>query len=117
MNEIFKKIYADKIAGWSFSTSSLLFLVTLFAILIRYRDLPPYLPLYNKLSWGYARLGNTYEFFLLPSLILFLLILNTFFGLFFQQKMPLLSRFLFVTTLSAALFATFFTLKLLLVIL
>lgn len=117
MHEIIKKLFADKIAGWSISISSSLLFVSLVIILIAYRFLPPYVPLYNKLSWGYARLGHTFELFFPFLLVLLFLVINSYIGITVQQKVPLLSRFLFITTLTLSIFTTIFIVKLVSVVL
>lgn len=117
MRAIIKKIYADKIAGWSMSLSASLLFVTLVIILITYRFLPPYVPLYNKLSWGYARVGHTFELFFPFLLVLLFLVINSYIGISVQQKAPLLSRFLFITTLTLSIFTTIFIVKLVTVVL
>lgn len=117
MKERIKKLYSDKITGWSFNISAFLWLACVLSILIAYRNLPPFLPLYNNMSWGYTRLGNTYEIFFPLGLTLICILLNTYLGLSFKERMPLLTRFLFITTLSISIFTTIFVVKLLLVIL
>ncbi len=116
MKKIIKNIYADNISGICFSLSSGLIVITLLLILIQYHSLPPLLPLYNKLAWGYARLGGTIEI-LIPVLIAMLFgSINTYWGLRLQKRIPLLSRFLFITTFAISFFTALFTIKLLLVI-
>lgn len=111
MQKIIKQIYADKISGWSLSINLFLLMVNLVVIAFFYHLLPTYIPLYNKRSWGYERLGNTYEIFLPVFLMLACVFINTILGLKMQQKIPLLARFLFVTSCGASIFTTFFILK------
>lgn len=112
-----KKLFADRIAGWSVSISASLLFLSLISVLIAYRFLPPYIPLYNKMSWGYSRVGHTYELFILFLLVIFFLGINSYIGLLIRQKAPLLSRFLFVTALSLSIFTTIFIIKLLTIVL
>ena len=116
MQKIIKRIYTDKIAGGTTSVNALLLLFMVVVIAITYHLLPPYLPLYNKLAWGYQRLGNTYEIFLPIGFTLLIVIGNTYLGLLMQQKSPLLARLLFFTGVSSMIFTTIFICKLLIVV-
>lgn len=111
MQKIIKQIYSDKIAGLTTTITGILLLLDLIIIALTYRFLPTYLPLYNKRAWGYARLGNTYEIFLPILLMVVCICINTFLGLWIQKRIPLLSRFLFATSLCIGIFTTFFVVK------
>lgn len=79
--------------------------------------LPPFLPLYNKMAWGYARLGNKWEIFIPIFFVLICISGNTYLGLKLQQKLPLLARFIFTTNLAISIFTAIFIGKILLIIL
>ena len=117
MQKIIKNIYKDKIAAWSFSLSMGLTVLMLLIIGIFYIYLPPFLPLYNKMAWGYARLGNRWEIFLPLLLIIAYVSLNTYIGIKLQPKIPLLARFVFVSSLAVSVFTVIFLGKILLMIL
>lgn len=117
MNATFKTLFTDKIISISFWTSIFLLFVTLGIALVSYVNLPPFLPIYNKMAWGYARLGKTYEIFLPIILPTIFLICNIFFARFLYARLPLLARFLLLATLLIALFTFIFILKLVLIIL
>ena len=117
MKEIIKNIYSDKIATLSVNGSVALLIITLITVAITYRLLPPFLPLYNKMAWGYTRIGNTYEIFIPILIAIIFLVINSYFGVAFQRKIPLLARFLFLTALGVTIFTAIFIFKLLLVIL
>lgn len=117
MNTPFKVLFADKIVFFSFWTSILFFILTLGIVALSYTDLPPFLPIYNKLAWGYARLGNTYEILLPILLPIFFTVCNLFAARYLYEKAPLLTRFLLLSTLLIALFTFIFILKLVLIIL
>jgi len=116
MKKIIKNIYADNISGICFSLSSGLIAVTLLLLLIQHHSLLPLLALYNKMAWGYTRLGGTIEIFIPVLIAVFLGGVNTYWGLKLQKRVPLLSRFLFITTFAISFFTALFTIKLLLVI-
>ena len=117
MQEIIKKIFADKISGWSVGISICLLLLMLLAVAILYRFLPPYLPVYNKLAWGYARVGHTFELFFPLLLALLFLVINSYIGMKIQQRIPLLARFLFISVLSLSIFTTIFVVKVITIVL
>ena len=111
MQKIIKQLYSEKIAAVTTTTNIALFLISGIFIAITYHMLPMYIPLYNKRAWGYARLGHTYEIFLPLLLMISCIALNTLLALWIQQKMPLLARFLYVTSVGISLFTTFFVFK------
>lgn len=117
MQKIIKNIYKDKIAAWSFSMSMGLTFLMLIIIGIFYLHLPPFLPLYNKMTWGYARLGNRWEIFLPLLLVIACVSLNTYVGIKLQSKIPLLARFVFVSSFAVSIFTVIFLGKILLMIL
>lgn len=117
MKTSFKELFADNINLVSFWASVFFFAVVLIVVALTYSHLPPFLPIYNKLAWGYARLGHTYEIFV-PVVIPFILCAaNIFLAKKVYSKFPLLARFLFLTTLLLSLFTCIFIIKLTLIIL
>ena len=117
MSTSFKILFADKICLVSFWVSITLYVLALLIILIAYRNFPPFLPIYNKLAWGYSRLGNTYEIAIPVGIPLGFSLLNTFLAKYMYARTPLLARFLFLVSFLIALFAFIFILKLTLIIL
>lgn len=82
-----------------------------------YSKLPPFMPLFNQMSWGVARLGTKEELFI-PVFIGFLtLIINAILAAFIYTKMPLISRMLCITSLLISLFVLLFTIRTIQVIL
>jgi hypothetical protein len=76
-----------------------------------YLSLPPFLPLFNQLSWGEERLGTKIEIFL-PVVIAILFLLFNFFLLnYLYEKMPLVARILGITTLLIAIISFIFILQ------
>lgn len=110
MNELFKKIKNDSVLFWCYLVSIFLLIITIIVAILTFSHLPPVLPLYNKMPWGYQRLGKTIEVFI-PSLILFFcLLINSFFSAKFISN-PLISRLIAVTTFVVALLACIFIIK------
>lgn len=111
MKKFFKTIQKDSILSWSFWTTILFTLLMSAIIAASLTTLPPFLPLYNQMPWGYARLGRSYELFLLPAGILAITIGNTLVGAKLVEKIPLLARFLFITMVVLAFFTFIFIIR------
>lgn len=115
MNALFKTIRKDSLVFWSFWITIVTIILMIIAISVSYTNLPPFIPLYNHMPWGYGRLGRTYELFLLPVSILAVCIVNTVVSIRLAEKSPLLVRFLFLTMVSVAIFSCIFVGKLIFV--
>lgn len=112
MKSFFKTLTKDSVLLWSFWLSIIAIIFSVISILVFYPNLPPVLPLYNHMPWGYARLGKTYELFILPFLSLCILITNSLLGSNIHAKVPLLARFLFITSVSLNFFTFIFIVRL-----
>lgn len=117
MNTHSNRFFSDSIQLWSFLITMLFFVCCGCTLGIFYQHLPPVLPLYNKMSWGYDRLGPSWQIFLLPCLAVCFFAGNICFAFFLKEKAVLLSRMLALTNIALAFFTCVFTLKLLLIIL
>lgn len=117
MKKLFKLIQKDSVLSWTFWTTIVFVLVMIVLIGVFYTNLPPFLPLYNQMPWGYDRLGHAYELFLLPFSTLFICIINTTIGIRLMSKVPLLARFLFLTMAGLALFSCIFLVRLVFLVL
>lgn len=117
MNTSIKTLLKDNVLAISFWGSIALFLLTILVVAFSYHNLPPYLPLYNKLAWGYARLGQTYQIFIPIAIPLVFCIINFFLAKKIYPTAPLLARFLGLVSLLVALFTCIFIVKLTLIIL
>lgn len=116
MSGPFKTIFKDSIITWSFWLTIVFIVASIALVTIAFVHLPPVIPLYNKMSWGYERLGRTYEIVFPLSLPLVFFIGNLFFGKYMHDKVPLLSRFLSLTALSLSIFTFIFMIKMILVV-
>lgn len=111
MKEFFKDIGRDKIGRFGFLSACILSLLTFLYILLTYKNLPPFIPIFNQLPWGEQRLGITLTI-LIPIIIDWLIILlNLFISALIYQKMPLLGRMLATTTFIATLLSSLFVVK------
>jgi len=111
MNVSIKYIKADKILLYGFLFAIFLLLCTVIFILTFYRHLPPFLPLFNQLSWGDIRLGTKNQLYIPVCIGVLILIGNSILTSVFYEKMPLVSRILCITAVLAALFIFIFTVR------
>jgi hypothetical protein len=116
MKKLFNHISPDIMTSWVFGISICFIIISLGFIGSFYQSLPPFLPLYNKLPWGYARLGNKLEFFLPVGITCLLLILNIILSNKVYKKSILLSRFLGAATLIFSLSILIYTIQVILLI-
>lgn len=103
MNATFKQLTQDKITFWSFLLSFILFLTASIYILINLSKMPPLLPLYNRMPWGYTRLGGKFEIFIPVSLLIIFYIVNIISASIVYKKAILLSRIISAVTFAIAL--------------
>lgn len=113
MKKFFKNLRQDKITNWGFITSGLFLVISFLLISIYYTSLPPFLPLYNKMPWGYARIGNKIEIFLYLGIATIFFISNLIFSSLVYKKIVLLARFLCLTTLLLWFFVLIYTIQIL----
>jgi hypothetical protein len=108
MKKLFKTLRSDKILFRFFLTSIALISISFFWILLRYRDLPPIVPVFNQLPWGESRLAPTPSIFLPNLTMLLVLIVNTFVSTRVYENTPLISRMLSVTNFLVSLLGLLF---------
>ena len=117
MRSFFKLLRRDNILNLSFWVTSILILLMIATIVISYTNLPPFIPLYNQMPWGYARLGRSYELFLLPAAIIGITVINVTVGAKLIEKVPLLARFLFISMTVLSFFTYIFIIRMTLLVL
>lgn len=111
MKEFFKDIRNDKTARFGFLSAFILSLFTFFYILLTYKNLPPFMPIFNQLPWGEQRLGTTLTIFI-PILISWVIIIfNLFISVLVYQKTPLVSRMTAITTFIVTILTSLFVVK------
>lgn len=112
MNAFFKHIQADRILYAGFLISLAFIVLAIAAVLLFYRSLPPFIPLYNQLPWGESRLGTRIEIFI-PSLIGILIFgANIIFSSLFYSRIPLVARIFSITSLLVSLLLSLFIIRL-----
>jgi hypothetical protein len=111
MNTFFKPIASDKILLLAcIGTISLVFL-TAGIIALLYKNLPPFIPLFNQMPWGVARLGTKDQLFIPVFMAFITLVINTTLASSIYEKNPLLARILCITCLLISFFIFLFTIR------
>ena len=64
MKEFFKDIAQDKTITFAFFINTFFIVASIAYILFSYGKLPPFIPIFNQLSWGEQRLGNQITIFI-----------------------------------------------------
>jgi hypothetical protein len=116
MNELFKHIKADKIIKWGMTLATGILILEIAYILIVYRALPPFLPLFNQMPWGEERLGDKIEIFLPVVITVAFAGVNVLLIARLYTRMPLASRILSITTLLITVLSCIFVTRTLLLI-
>lgn len=116
MKKFFKYIKQDKLLFWSFIFSGTCIFISTACIAIFYHNLPPFLPIFNSLPWGYARVGSKILFFIPILITLTYIVINLTLSSLIYTKIVLLSRFIGATTLAASMSVLIFTIQILLLI-
>lgn len=114
MKKFFKYLSHDKITYWGFLTSFVFLLISYVLITFFYSNLPPFLPLYNKMPWGYERIGSKIEVFIYLGLATLFFIVNLIMSSVVYKRVALLARFLCITTVAVWFFVLIFTIQIIL---
>lgn len=113
MNVNIKKFSSDKIVLYGLIGSSAFIIFNIILFLSFYRSLPPYIPLFNQMPWGIARLGIREQFFI-PLFSTILMATGNYWIVYhYYEQLPLVARILCVTTLLLSFLLTVFTIKML----
>lgn len=116
MKKLFKFLPQDKIVLWGFYIGVVIFILSIIITGISYEFLPPYLPIYNKMPWGYARVGTKIELFLPVVIGLFFYVANLFLSTYFYKKFALLGRFFSAATVAVSLTTIIFIVQIILLV-
>ncbi|HSW87902.1 MAG TPA: hypothetical protein VLG12_01945 [Candidatus Saccharimonadales bacterium] len=117
MKKAFKTIVQDRIILWGFVISLLLLIAVAIYIVVVYPQLPPILPIYNRLSWGYSRLGVKAEIFIPFGLAVVFCTINLFIAAAVYNKVVLISRMIGAISFTLALCTSIYILKIMQLIL
>lgn len=72
----------------------------------KFNSLPPKVPLYYSLPWGESQLVNSSLLFLLPTVSVVILFIDSLFSVSFFKNLSLLSRLSIITALLVSFFIT-----------
>jgi len=111
MKGFFKNIVLDKTTRIGFAGTFGIVLVSLGVVFFYYNNLPPFVPIFNQLSWGEQRLGVKSSI-LLPIAITFIIfVFNFILASLVYKKIPLVSRILAISSLTTSILVFFFTIR------
>lgn len=116
MKSFINRIAADKITFRIFLLSFLLNMLTYFYIIINYKDLPLFVPVFNQLPWGNERLTSSLGIFIPVAVFSVIFIVNVIFASAVYSKNPLIARILGAVTLLIAITNFLFTVRTVLII-
>jgi hypothetical protein len=117
MKKFINNIKADRLTFRGFILSFFLIIATTLYILINYRNLPPLIPIFNQLPWGFQRLTQTWGIFIPVAILGILFIFNIIFTSIVYAKNPLIARIVAATTLLLVVMNFIFVVRTILVIL
>lgn len=111
MKDLVINIKADKITSRGFIFSIVFILLTIFFILLNYKSLPPFIPVFNQLPWGTQRLTQTSGIFIPVTLFSFIFLFNLVLSSTVYSKNPLVARMVAAITLIIAVINFLFTIR------
>jgi len=111
MKEFFRQVKGDKTIIPSFFINGVFIIASVVFILFSYRNLPPFIPIFNQLPWGERRLGPTLTIFIPVLVALLILVINVFTSTLIYKKIPLVARMLAAISLLASIITCLFIIK------
>lgn len=103
MKNFFSNIQSDRLTFNGFIISVIFTLVTILYILLNYKSLPPFIPIFNQLPWGDQRLVSTPGIFIPVIIFACLFVFNIIFTSVVYSKNPLIARIVASVTLLLAI--------------
>lgn len=116
MNAIYSFLKSDRLILMSFFISLSCIGITLVFVIFSFHKLPPYIPLYNQLPWGEARLGQKGFIFAPLMLDIATCILNFALAKILYKRIPFISRILALTTSVVSFFVLLFIARIIYII-
>lgn len=107
----FNDVRGDRVLFRGFAINFFIILLTFLYILLSFRNLPPFLPLFNQLPWGEQRIAETIWIFIIPFLSFIIFILNLIYSELTYRKIPLVPRILVVTSFIVSILALLFVVR------
>lgn len=107
----FDDVRNDKVLFRGFALNFFIIILTLLYILLSFRNLPPFLPLFNQLPWGEQRITESVWIFAIPLLSLIVFTFNLIYSEITYKKIPLLARIMVVTSFIVSLLSLLFVVR------
>lgn len=111
MKEFFKDVINDNVIRFGFSSSLAVICINFIVVLFYYKNLPPFIPIFNQMPWGEQRLGSTTAMFMPVFTASLVLVCNFIVAKFIYKNIPLAARMLAITSLLASILIFIFILK------
>lgn len=108
---VFNEVRSDRLIFRGFIINLLIIVITIFYILLSYRNLPPFLPLFNQMPWGEERIAKTAWIFIIPLISLTIFIFNLIYSAITYRKIPLIPRMLVITSFIVSVLALLFVVR------
>jgi hypothetical protein len=103
MKDFINNIKADKLTFRGFIISFLVGIFTLLVVIVVFKSLPPFIPIFNQLPWGEQRLTETVGIFIPLVVFAFIFVFNLSFTSLVYSKNPLIARIVAAVTLIIAI--------------
>lgn len=116
MKELAHNIRSDKITSRGFILSIFFIILTSVFILLSYKNLPPFIPVFNQLPWGTQRLTQTTGIFIPVIIFIFIFLFNLILSSLVYSKNPLVARMIAAITLIIAVINLLFTVRIILLL-
>lgn len=111
MNELIRRFSNDRIMWWGIILSLGIVVINSSYLLLIFRDLPPFVPLFNQMPWGEERIAQKIDIFLPLFMVGAILLGNVLFSYIIYEKMTLVARILSITSLLAGIITLIFLVK------
>lgn len=115
MNEFFNTVRSDKLIFKGSLVNFFIIIATLVFTLISYRNLPPFIPIFNQMPWGEQRIAKTMFLFIPIGISFLIFVLNLIFSSLSYKRNPLISRLIFATSLTISILTLVFIVRTILI--
>lgn len=117
MNEFINAIKSDKTLFRGFGIAFSFLVIGIIAAAGVYTILPPFIPLYNQMPWGEARLGEKLEIFIPIATVGLIMLINILICSVVYKKMPLIARLMCISTVLASFLLLFLITRIIMLVL
>lgn len=111
MREFFKDIKNDRLTSRGYLLTFIIIALTFGYALFYYRNLPPFIPLFNQFPWGEKRLIASIGIFLPILIAVAITFLNLSLSSFIYKRNPLVPRILTLTSFLISILTILFIIR------